>query len=79
MSFDTETTGLDTMTARLVGLSFCWLPGEAYYVPVPTDDQAAAQAIVDEFCPFFEAENHPQNRPEHQVRPHHPASTTTWR
>ncbi|WP_046244438.1 DNA polymerase I [Hymenobacter terrenus] len=57
VSFDTETTGLDIMTARLVGLSFCWLPGEAYYVPVPTEDQAAVQAIVDEFCPFFEAEH----------------------
>ncbi|GAA4351007.1 DNA polymerase I [Hymenobacter saemangeumensis] len=57
VSFDTETTGLDTMTARLVGLSFCWLPGEAYYVPVPPDDQAATQAIVNEFCPFFEAES----------------------
>ena len=55
VSFDTETTGLDTMTARLVGLSFCWLPGEAYYVPVPHDDHAAAQALVDEFQPFFEA------------------------
>ncbi|GAB3878136.1 DNA polymerase I [Hymenobacter segetis] len=55
VSFDTETTGLDTMTARLVGLSFCWLPGEAYYVPVPADDQEATQAIVDEFCPFFES------------------------
>ncbi|MDB5236199.1 MAG: polymerase [Hymenobacter sp.] len=55
VSFDTETTGLDIMTARLVGLSFCWLPGEAYYVPVPTEDQAAVQAIVEEFCPFFEA------------------------
>ncbi|GGG45421.1 DNA polymerase I [Hymenobacter glacieicola] len=57
VSFDTETTGLDTMTARLVGLSFCWLPGEAYYVPVPHDDQAAAQALVDEFRPFFDAEH----------------------
>ena len=57
VSFDTETTGLDTMTARLVGLSFCWLPGEAYYVPVPPADEAAAQALVDEFCPFFEAEH----------------------
>ncbi|MBC6699820.1 DNA polymerase I [Hymenobacter sp. BT190] len=55
VSFDTETTGLDTMTARLVGLSFCWLPGEAYYVPVPHDDHAAAQALIDEFQPFFEA------------------------
>ena len=56
VSFDTETTGLDTMTSRLVGLSFCWLPGEAYYVPVPHDDEAAAQALVDEFRPFLEAE-----------------------
>ncbi|UYZ61965.1 DNA polymerase I [Hymenobacter weizhouensis] len=57
VSFDTETTGLDTMTSRLVGLSFCYLPGEAYYVPVPPDDDAAAQALVDEFRPFFEAEH----------------------
>ena len=56
VSFDTETTSLDTMKARLVGLSFSWLPGEAYYVPVPQDDADAAQALVDEFCPFFESE-----------------------
>ena len=57
VSFDTETTGLDTMTARLVGLSFCWLPGEAYYVPVPQDSFEAQQALVAEFQPFFKAEN----------------------
>jgi DNA polymerase-1 len=56
VSFDTETTGLNTMTARLVGLSFSWLAGEAYYVPVPVEDTAAAQAVVDEFRPFFESE-----------------------
>jgi len=55
VSFDTETTGLNTQTARLVGLSFCWLAGEAYYVPVPQDDAEAAQALVEEFCPFFES------------------------
>ena len=54
VSFDTETTGLNTMTARLVGLSFSWLAGEAYYVPVPQDD--TAQALVEEFCPFFESD-----------------------
>jgi len=56
VSFDTETTGLNTMTARLVGLSFSWLAGEAYYVPVPVEDTAAAQAVVDEFRPFFESD-----------------------
>jgi DNA polymerase-1 len=55
VSFDTETTGLNTMTARLVGLSFSWLPGEAYYVPVPSDDAEASQALVEEFRPFFES------------------------
>jgi DNA polymerase-1 len=31
---DTETTGLDPLRALLVGLSFCWKAGEAYYLPV---------------------------------------------
>jgi DNA polymerase-1 len=33
-AFDTETTGLDPMAARLVGLSFAPAQGEAYYIPV---------------------------------------------
>jgi len=33
-AFDTETTGLDPMAAKLVGLSFSPAPGEAYYIPV---------------------------------------------
>ena len=33
-AFDTETTGLDPMSARLVGLSFSPAKGEAYYIPV---------------------------------------------
>jgi DNA polymerase-1 len=33
-AFDTETTGLNPMTAGLVGLSFSPTAGEAYYVPV---------------------------------------------
>ncbi|MFZ9969947.1 MAG: DNA polymerase I [Bacteroidia bacterium] len=32
--FDTETSGVDALTAQLVGLSFCVKPGTAYYVPV---------------------------------------------
>lgn len=31
---DTETTGLDFMSSRLVGISFCIKPGEAWYVPL---------------------------------------------
>jgi len=32
--FDTETTGLDPFSAKLVGIAFCWIAGEAYYLPV---------------------------------------------
>ena len=34
VAFDTETTGLDTKEASLVGFSFCIEEGKAYYVPV---------------------------------------------
>ncbi|HSX14326.1 MAG TPA: DNA polymerase I [Candidatus Saccharimonadales bacterium] len=33
-AFDTETDSLDVMQAKLVGMSFSWKEGEAYYVPV---------------------------------------------
>lgn len=57
ISFDTETTSIDAITARLVGMSFCYRPGEAYYVPVPPDDQEEARRIVAEFKPILENPN----------------------
>lgn len=36
-AFDTETDGLDTLTANLIGLSFAIAPGEAAYLPVAHD------------------------------------------
>lgn len=53
LCFDSETTALDPVEADLVGLSFAYRTGEAFYVPVPPD-RAEAQAIVDEFKPVFE-------------------------
>ena len=53
-SFDTETTSVDALTATLVGMSFCWLPGEAYYVPVPPTDREGTLAIVGEFREVLE-------------------------
>jgi DNA polymerase-1 len=53
--FDTETTSLDTMDAELVGLSFAYLPGEAFYIPVPADKEKA-QEIVENFRAVFENE-----------------------
>jgi DNA polymerase-1 len=32
LAVDLETTGLDPRTAKIVGLAFCWSPGEAEYV-----------------------------------------------
>jgi DNA polymerase I len=56
LCFDTETTSVDAVEADLIGMSFAYRAGEAYYVPVPTD-KVVAQAIVDEFKVIFENEN----------------------
>lgn len=53
--FDTETTGVDALTAELVGMSFSWEKGKGFYVPVPAD-RDEAQAVVDKFRPFFQSE-----------------------
>jgi DNA polymerase I len=51
--FDTETTGLDTLTAELVGIAFAIEPGEAWFVRVP-DDREGCMAILEEFRGLFE-------------------------
>jgi len=53
--FDTETTGIDPLLSELVGLSFAFREGEAYYVPVSAD-RDEAQKQVEIFRPFFENE-----------------------
>ena len=50
--FDTETTGIDANDAELVGLSFAIIPGEAFYIPVPAD-QDKAKKILAHFEPLF--------------------------
>ncbi len=52
--FDTETTGLDAHNAELVGISFSYKVGEAYYIPVP-EKKEEAQEIVNEFKPILES------------------------
>lgn len=51
--FDTESTGLDALTAEIVGLSFSYAKGKAYYVPTP-ENKEDAQQIVDIFKPILE-------------------------
>ena len=54
--FDTETDNIDAVEAKLVGISFSYLPGEAYYVPVPENDEEA-QKIVEDFREVLESES----------------------
>ncbi len=52
--FDTETTNIDANNAQLVGMSFSWIPGEAWYVPCPAD-QDVTRKLLKVFEPVFEA------------------------
>ena len=54
--FDTETTGIDPHQAEIVGISFCYQKGEAYYVPTPKDE-IKTQQILNAFKLFFENES----------------------
>jgi DNA polymerase-1 len=54
--FDTETTGIDSLNAELVGMSFSFEKGKAFYVPFP-ENREEAQQLLDKFKPFFENEN----------------------
>ena len=51
--FDTETTSKNAMEAELVGMSFSWKKGEAYYVPVPSNNKEARK-LVNSFRNVFE-------------------------
>jgi DNA polymerase-1 len=51
--FDTETTGTDANQCELVGLSFAVKHYQAWYVPVPVNEQEIIK-IVAEFKPVFE-------------------------
>ena len=52
--FDTETTGLNPLTAALVGIAFSWEKGKGFYLPFP-EDREASQQIIEQLRPFFEA------------------------
>ncbi len=53
--FDTETTGLNPLTAELVGIAFSWEAGKGFYVPFP-EDRHEAQDLIEVLRPFFENE-----------------------
>ena len=62
-SLDTETTDLDQMQARLVGISFAITPGEAAYVPVGHNyagapDQLPLDEVLAKLKPWLESPQH---------------------
>jgi DNA polymerase I len=48
VSFDTETTSLEPMLAKLVGLSFADEPGTGYYIPLAHEDLTAAPQLPEQ-------------------------------
>ncbi len=58
-AFDTETTSLDYMAARIVGVSFAIQPGQAAYVPLAHDyldapDQLERDVVLEKLRPLLE-------------------------
>ena len=53
VAMDTETTSVEAISAKLVGMSFAVEGGRAWYVAVPRETEAA-QHMVEIFRPFFE-------------------------
>ena len=54
--FDTETTGLNPLTAELVGIAFSWEVGKGFYLPCP-EDKDETQELIEQLRPFFESES----------------------
>ena len=59
-AFDTETTSLDYMAARIVGVSFAVAPNEAAYVPLAHDypgapEQLDREAVLAQLQPLLES------------------------
>lgn len=53
VAFDTEITSLDEMEADLVGMSFCYKKGLAYYIPFSANREEVLETL-EIFRPFFE-------------------------
>lgn len=54
VAFDTETTGLDSLNTRLIGMSFSFEEHKAWFVPVPESFEEARE-VVFVFKPVLES------------------------
>lgn len=52
--FDTETTGVDAISAEIVGMSFTFEAGTGYYVYTAPDER---KEVIQDFKEFFESEH----------------------
>ncbi|HEX4599666.1 MAG TPA: DNA polymerase I, partial [Burkholderiaceae bacterium] len=64
-SFDTETTSLEPMVARLVGVSFSVAELEGCYIPLAhrypgAPDQLALEQVLQKLRPWLESSRHPK-------------------
>ena len=71
-SFDLETTSLDPLVARIVGLSFCWNDSKAFYLPIghvtgesgllglqsKLTGQLDEKLVLESLKPIFESEQY---------------------
>jgi len=62
-AFDTETTSLNYLDARIVGVSFVVTPGEAAYVPLAHDypgapEQLNRESVLEQLRPLLESQDH---------------------
>lgn len=53
MAFDTETTSVDPRSAALVGMSFSWKRGEAWYIPCSRNRQEVL-SLLAQLKPLFD-------------------------
>ncbi len=51
--FDTETTGISPFSNHLVGISFCFKEGEAFFIYLPAEKEKAIE-YLSYFKPYFE-------------------------
>ncbi|MEP7268720.1 MAG: DNA polymerase I, partial [Saprospiraceae bacterium] len=56
VAFDTETTGLDSMDTDLVGISFSYKEHEAWFVPMPVEENGI-ESVLKKFRPVLESES----------------------
>ena len=59
LAIDTETNSLNTMVAKLVGISICLVPGEAAYIPLlhahaMPDEQLSLDLVINKLKPILE-------------------------